>query len=514
MPRRKIIAAIDVGSHDIQLKIAELGKGQPPQVIETVRRTLALGTDTYKSGRISQSLTDACSQVLAGFAEKLREYSVSDCRVVATSAFREADNRSQVVDQIERHSGLTIDILSNSEERYYHILAAAESLPDFDRMARQGTLFLDIGAGSIQASVFNEGELVFTQNMLLGSLRVRELLADLERQTQDFTSLMEEYVSGDLDNYQMLEPKGTTYRHLVILGGETGYLRKLAGVPVEGYIAFEDRQFAALYEKLLKTSPLSLALDDLIPSDHAGLLLPTAMIMRKFINFVGVSGFHLPAVDLCDGLLYTMAAQKSDYLFIHDPVSHTLSSCRHLARRFETDYVHSQYVEKLTLQLFDQSVRLHRLKSRDRLLLQIASILHDIGKYISMSKHAEQSYDMIMASEIIGLNLREQEVAAAISLGHDLRYGSHERSETHLLDEDRLRITKMSSLLLLADALDTGHRQKITSLEAWVNDDQFMIEIETDKDVTLESWSLEQKSNAFERVYGLKPVLRVRRPKP
>jgi exopolyphosphatase/guanosine-5'-triphosphate,3'-diphosphate pyrophosphatase len=78
-------------------------------------------------------------------------------------------------------------------------------------MINKGTLILDIGAGSIQASVYDKGEFIFTQNMLLGSLRVREILADLERQAADFGSLMAEYISGDLENYRMLEPKGTTY---------------------------------------------------------------------------------------------------------------------------------------------------------------------------------------------------------------------------------------------------------------------------------------------------------------
>ena len=235
MSRKRLAAAIDVGSHEIHMKIVELVRDQPPRVIESVSRTLAIGTDTYTYGKISQELIDSCTEVMEGLAEKIREYRIHDYRVVATSAFREASNRLFVIDQIERGSGLEIEILSNSEERFYHLLAASEKTPGFEDLINSGTLILDIGAGSIQASVFDKGQFIFTQNMLLGSLRIRELLSDLERQTADFGSLMVEYVSGDLENYRMLEPKGTTYKHLIVLGGENTYLKMMMGFEPDPY---------------------------------------------------------------------------------------------------------------------------------------------------------------------------------------------------------------------------------------------------------------------------------------
>ncbi|MDW7657401.1 MAG: exopolyphosphatase, partial [Bacillota bacterium] len=190
MARKKAYAAIDVGSHEIQMQIAELDKHNPPQIIDTMRRTLPLGTDTYTSGKISQDVLNECITVLQGFVSEMKTYRIAAYRAVATSAFREAANREYVLDQIEKNCGISIQILDNAEERAGHILAASTRMPEFPELIKQGTLLVDVGAGSIQVTVYDKGRFIFSQNMLLGSLRIRELLADLERRTADFAGLM------------------------------------------------------------------------------------------------------------------------------------------------------------------------------------------------------------------------------------------------------------------------------------------------------------------------------------
>lgn len=511
MPRKKLAAAIDVGSHEIHMKIAELSKEQPPKVIETVRRTLAIGTDTYSYGIIRQELIDACSEVLTGLADKLQEYKIQDYRVVATSAFREASNQLFVLDQIERSSGLLIDILSNSEERYYHVLAASEMTPDFEKLIQSGTLILDIGAGSIQAFVFDKGQFIFTQNMLLGSLRIRELLSDLERQAADFGSLMEEYVSGDLENYRMLEPKGTTYKNLIVLGGENAYLKMMAGMESDQYAVMSVQDFQKLYQNLLTIQSFDLAIAKGVPPDHATLLLPAAMITRKFVSFTHVSKLCLPTATLCDGLLYELANQRCQFSMKHDLDQDTISACRHLARRFKTDKSHGQLVERLVLELFRQTKHLHRLPSRCNLLLQSAAILHDIGKYISMSRHTYRSYHMIMASEIIGIWNHEQQIIALIARFHSGDVDWNDPVLLELEPAERLMVCKLIALFRMANALDTGHQQKIGAIEAVVEGKELVITIEADLDITLERWNMEKNSDLFKRIFGIEPRVKIRR---
>ncbi|NLB45101.1 MAG: hypothetical protein GX821_08055 [Clostridiaceae bacterium] len=510
MARKKVYAAIDVGSTEITLKIAELYKDALPRVLETLQRTLPLGTDTYTSGAISQPVLDACLQVLEGFVRTLEGYRVAECRAVATSAFREAANRDYALDQIERHSQLTLNILDNAEERSFHLLAASSRLPDFTSLISQGTLIVDVGSGSIQVTVYDKGQFIFSQNMLLGSLRIRDLLADLERRTADFAGLMEEYIASDLDNYRLLEPKGILYQNLVILGGELPYLKRLAGLDPEATAVLGTEQMDRLVQLLLSERPSDLASQSGIPVEHATLLLPTALILRKFVLYTGVKHLQLPSADLCDAVLIDFARQHYGFKPPHDTRQDTLNASRYIARRYHVNQHHTAFVEKAALLLFDETVRLHRLDARARLLLQVAVQLHDAGKYINMSKHHIQSRSLILASEIIGLSQRETALVAWTAGFHIGPFAMDLPGFSDLPQADRVVVAKLTAILRIANALDSGHQQKIASLEVGLETGRLVLQVKTRYDILLEIWALERQGRLFWQLFAHQPVIKIR----
>lgn len=510
MARKKAYAAIDVGSHEIQMQIAELDKHDRPQIIDTVRRTLPLGTDTYTSGRISQDVLNECITVLQGFVNEMKTYRIAAYRAVATSAFREAANRAYVLDQIEKSCGISIQILDNAEERAFHILAASTRYTAFPELIKQGTLLVDVGAGSIQVTVYDKGRFIFSQNMLLGSLRIRELLSDLERRTADFAGLMDEYISSDLDNYRQLEPKGILYQNLIVLGGEMAYVKKMADLDPGTDAVLSVRRLEQLYQLLLQTRPLDLAVDRGIPVDHATLLLPTVIILRKFIRFTSLTELQLPAADLCDAVQIEFARSQYGFKPAHDLAEDIISACRHIARRYHVIGQHMTFVERVSLQLFDETEKLHRLQARERLLLQAAVILHDAGKYINMSRHHVHSRNLILASEIIGLSLRETAIVAWTAGFHIGSFSMDEAGFGDLPVQDRLIVAKLTALLRIANALDSGHQQKINELDVLLDGDRMVLQTRTKADILLEIWALEKHGALFQELYGIKPVIKLR----
>lgn len=510
MARKKVYAAIDVGSHEIQLQIAELDKNDPPQVIDTMRRTLPLGTDTYTSGQISQAVLNECIAVLQGFVEEMKMYRIAAYRAVATSAFREAANQAYVLDQIEKSCGLRISILDNTEERAAHILAASTRMPDFTDLIRQGTLLVDVGSGSIQVTVYDKGQFVFSQNMLLGSLRIRELLSDLERRTADFAGLMDAYISSDLNHYRQLEPKGILYQNLIVLGKELVYLKKMTGLNPEKNAVLSVQTLEQLYRQLLETRPIELATGHGIPVDHATLLLPTAIILQKFVRFTDLVELHLPAADLCDAVQVSFAQANYGYKPSHDLAEDIISACRHIARRYHVNTQHVDFVERIALQLFDETTKLHRLQSRDRLLLQAAVILHDTGKYVNMSQHHVHSRNLILASEIVGLSSREIALVAWTAGFHIGSFAMDQPGFAGLSAQDRLTVAKMTALLRLANALDSGHQQKISDLTVVTEENRLTLQIRTKADLLLEIWALDRHSALFQELFGIRPVIKIR----
>ena len=200
------------------------------------------------------------------FDEKCREYGVVRVFCVATSAFRDATNADIVIEKIRTRTGFKIKVLDNSMERYYQTIAVQALYPDFGKMIENGTMILDIGSGSLQASVYDKSEFVFSQNLVLGSLRISGMLSDLQSRTTHYEEVIEEFIAQDLDDYHAVEPKGITYSNLIAFSGEMGFIKRLSGHDSMGSCVLTKEEFLKVYEYLLKTRPSDLTLNEKVPS--------------------------------------------------------------------------------------------------------------------------------------------------------------------------------------------------------------------------------------------------------
>ena len=120
--------------------------------------------------------------VLKGFVEKLKEYRIENYIAYAGSAMREAANRDMVLDQIRLQTGLNVQIIGNAQQRFLILQSLAGMMKNFEELTKEGVAVVDLSSGSLQVSIFESGHLQVTQNLKLGSLRVREILADIEQQ--------------------------------------------------------------------------------------------------------------------------------------------------------------------------------------------------------------------------------------------------------------------------------------------------------------------------------------------
>ena len=113
-----LFGAIDVGSHEVELKIFELSKKNGIRQLDDIIHLIDLGTDTYEQGRISFAHVAEVKRILLDFRRAMDSYGVRDYKAYATSAFRDMENASVVLRQIEQETGIHIDVLGNSEQRF------------------------------------------------------------------------------------------------------------------------------------------------------------------------------------------------------------------------------------------------------------------------------------------------------------------------------------------------------------------------------------------------------------
>lgn len=195
----------------------------------------------------------------------------------------------------------------------------------------------------------------------------------------------------------------------------------------------------------------------------------------------------------------------------HNFENDIIEAARNIAKRYHTNRNHTIVMEQLALTIFDKLKNVHGLGRRERLLLQIAVLLHDCGKYINMSGHPECSYNIIMATEMIGLSHLERELVANVvrfNSGEILSY--EELAASSLLGkEEYMKIAKLTAILRVANALDRSHRQKIREIKVTLKDNHTMqILVDTTEDLTLEQALFGEKAEFFEEVYSIRPVLK------
>ena len=211
-------AAIEIGSYSVNMEIFELSRKYGIRSIDQVRHRMELGKDSYGTGRIGKKLVRELCLVLKDFCGIMEGYQVKGYRACATSALREAENVLMILEHIYQTTGLKVDILSNSEQRFLGYKSIALRENDFHKIIEKGTAILDVGGGSIQISLFDKDTLVTTQNLKLGSLRVRERLAPVEPSTTHYEELVQELIQNELNSFKKIHHKDRKIENVILVG--------------------------------------------------------------------------------------------------------------------------------------------------------------------------------------------------------------------------------------------------------------------------------------------------------
>ncbi|MDD9147415.1 MULTISPECIES: Ppx/GppA phosphatase family protein [unclassified Sporolactobacillus] len=502
--KHRLFASITIGLQMIVLKIADMMK---LTVVEHVKADVTIGADIYNQQMIAFQTVEQACRALAGFVQIMDDYGVEDYRAVAASSVQEAANAEYVKEQIRLRTGLNLEWLANAEERYLHNQAVAYKTKEFNKLIQEGTMLIDIGSGSIQLTVYNNGHFIFSRNIKLGPLRIREMLGDLEDQTGDVVDIMEDYIVSKISGYQQFAPENVQYKHFVLVG--TDLLAFKRAFMKTSSDTIDRERFNELYRHILDLPAQVLAKKYRVPYDSATQILPSAMILKKMLEMTDAKSILLSEADLADGILIHDELDNQRRPVEHSFAEDIIVSARNIAKRYKCDPRHIEVVEKFSLHLFDRLKTLHGLGKRERLLLQLAAILQDSGSYIDMNAHYIHSYYIIQSSEIIGISDNERDIIANVARYHSTGTPSNDSASFRRLpSRSRLITAKLAAILRVADALDDSHQQKVKKITVSLKHDQVVITARSDDDLSLERLTFEEKAAYFEEVFGLKPILR------
>jgi exopolyphosphatase/guanosine-5'-triphosphate,3'-diphosphate pyrophosphatase len=510
--RRDTVAAIDVGTNFLRMMIAEINSEGIILPLEDVWQPTQIGRDTFGTGEIGSGSIQEMCDTLHGFRQLMKDYRVKQYHAVATSGVREAQNREYVLDQISVRAGLNVEIINNAQERFYEYKALRDKVPDIPRMRQEGILIVNIGMGGVEISAYHGGYLQFTEYVKVGALRLREILADLERSSLDFSSVIEAFLESKIYLLDSIN-KQFEIKNVIGLGEELTSILKLCRVnKLTKEDAFLHREALAKMHSRLRAMTTKQIIETYhIHRNEAELLIPSAIIFQRFLQATAAEGIHAPKVSLRHGLLADMVDERFDTARKFDFLNDIISSVRYLGRKFHIDEKHAAQVESLSLSIYDQTARIHKLGARERLYLQIAAILHDAGKYININQHDIHSGHIIRFQEIIGFSNKELNLVAIIARYHSEDKPHPWHDNYRLLDEsEKLIVSKLAAILKLADSLDISHHQTIADVVISSSGRDLHFNARAKGEVLLEKWDFAAQAVFFQEVYGCLPVIKIK----
>ena len=498
-----------MGASAIRLVIAEVTPGASPRIVEEAARGVLLGRDTFSARAIRSKTIDAAIATLEGFRRIMDSYGVRQMRAVATSAVREARNGDTFLDRIRGRTGISFEVIDEAEESRLIFLAVRQSLRRHLAFKGARTLLVEVGGGSTSVTLMRRGEPSHSGVYALGSVRLRQQL-DLQRHSLDVqVSLLRRYVSNVIEEIRLEIPLARITQ-VILVGGDVRFAASQLEEREGGSAGHEvsRERFLAFCDEIERLDEDAIVDRFRLPAVEAETLVPALLVYRRLVAETSARRLVVSDASLRTGVLLDMVEGDtggSAADFEHQ----VLASAEAVGRRYRFDAPHGRQVAKLATQLFDALRDEHRLAARERLLLQVAALLHDIGVYVSLRAHHKHSQYILDASQIFGLSREETAIVANIARYH--RRGLPQK--THLpyvaLDrDDRLVVNKLAAILLVANALDAEHAQKVTDLRLVRRPAGWILELAGTGDLTMELLAAAARTDLFVETFGHQLVIR------
>ena len=506
-----VLAAIDIGTNSVHMVVARVDDEGRMEILAKEKEMVRLGRS---AGDMKQLAPDAIDRGVAALqrCRRVADAHGAELAAVATSAVREADNRREFLDRAWDEAGVSVDVISGFEEARLIHLGVLQALPIYDRRV----LLCDIGGGSTEVLLGQQGEVLASRSFRLGAIRLTERFLNRPVVKPRHVEASRQHAES------LLAPFGAEVRargHDVVVGAsgtiETVVAMALADRGEAGGRTLNGQRVTAVEVtaavEALAAAPDADARAQLPGVDprRADIILGGAIILEQFVRGFGVEELVFSENALREGVLLDQFRRRSG-ASLHSLQDLRRRSVLHVVDLLDDRPEHAEETARHALALFDQLVPLLGFDEGEaasaRPLLEAAALLANVGVSISHSGHHKHSYYVIRNSEhLAGFTDREIELIAQVARYHRKSAPRAKHAEWQALRrDDRELVRRLAAVLRVAIGLDRSHAARVASTSVDWDDEQLTIRLHPagDAPIDLEVHGAELRSGLLAEVTG------------
>jgi len=515
----KVVSFIDIGTNSIHILVVRFFKDSMGTPIFKDKESVRLGQHLYRYGFIDPETIEKTRIVISNFVQISKDMGAEEIIAVATCAAREASNRKELLDAL-KEEGLDVKVISGMEEaRLIRLGLFGPNGPP------RRTLGIDIGGGSTEVILCKGNEDLYLDTLSLGAIRLAYGFEPSESNAMsqtdsDFPDMAFKFEPGHsraltFPEYDFLKRhvdvmSYRTCRKIREIGFERAYgssgtmmaLAKMCAAKRDGddsYMMYYElvELMKELYRKNAEERKEVLGMN---PA-RADIIVSGGAIAEELMYLLGIDRIEITENGLKQGM-------EIDYLLTsgHTKFNIKESSVLNLANRCQYDKSHSDTVQRNALLLFDdmKEFGVHEMDNEKRMLLSYASVLHDIGEFISYEDHHLHSYTIILNSFLPGFDNEELKTMALLARFHHKAFP--EKDSKYFKDMyyiDVQDVLRCAMILKIADILDRRRNSSIDMISLSASPEALTISLGSESDISMEIWKLGSIKDDFRNVFGL-----------
>lgn len=503
----KRIAAIDLGTNSFHAVLVDIYPDGSFRIIDKLKEMVILaekGMDNHLSEEAIQRGLDALKRIKFLCDSK----HVEETLAFATSAIREAKNGGDFIQRMKDEVGINARAISGQMEAELIGLAIRHSIA----LDEEIVLMVDIGGGSVEFIIGNNQKFLYRKSSKLGVARMAAKFVETDPIIKKNIKALRQHYKKELREIkQILE------EHKVkTMIGSSGTMENIGAMVAKrnsltanlslNELSFTASEFKSLYKNFIILDKKERKKINELDEKRIDIINPGMILVKYLVKKFNIENIRISEAALRDGMILNFISEERPNLdLVANFPNPRKRSIYELLRKCNWMEAHSTHVASMALQLFDEFKLELELEEADRELLEYASLMHDIGYYISYSKHHKHALYLIIHSDLKGFTEDEINIMANVARYHRKSFPKKSHFFYKNLEKPlQKKVRKLSALLRLADGLDRSHYQNVEKLEIEKNDKNVNFYITTMSDPELEIWGAERKSKLFQKVTGKK----------